>query len=158
MKDSNVITATRDGTRMVVRHSDSLLKSGQQAFVMAAFASIVRAGHGDARDWVMSHDNGIVWAEVRGATVGCMTYKWQDWNDKMFINISFVSEGLRRQGVYMKMNARLREIAIERGAIEMMGGIDVDNAAMRACAERCGRVATGILYSERIPPKKEDSS
>ena len=89
---------------------------------------------------------------VDGRAVGVIVWEKLEHDREAWIVLGYVDPAFRGRGVYNALYRRLVEAARRDGLRSVAGGVVASNAAMRAVAERQGRVAKCLIYSEEIAP------
>lgn len=93
-------------------------------------------------------DQSLVWASVGPIPVGLIAWTYVESQQTIWIWLSYVKPQYRRKGVFRKMYSRLQQVAIEKKAVKISGGMKFNNLPMMSAARKCGRAQESITFSE----------
>jgi RimJ/RimL family protein N-acetyltransferase len=81
--------------------------------------------------------------------IGCAVFYQPDGHDLLFLDVLFVSQAFRRQGIARELIERICLVAAEMGLPKIQFGTFFSNAAMRAVGARCGFTDEAVYMSRR---------
>jgi GNAT superfamily N-acetyltransferase len=96
-------------------------------------------------------------AECEGRVIACLmiTNEWSDWRNGLFwwIQSVYVDKGWRRQGVYRRLYAAVRDMAqADPGVCGFRLYVEKDNAVAHATYAALGMAQTDYLIYEELKP------
>jgi GNAT superfamily N-acetyltransferase len=81
--------------------------------------------------------------------IGCAVFYQPDGRDLLFLDVLFVSQAFRRQGIARGLIERVCLVADEMGLPKVQFGTLSGNAAMRTVGARCGFAEEAVFLSRR---------
>ena len=134
-----------------IEESDHLNHSAAFALAARGWAENVSNGVGP-REATLHWSHKTLAARINGAVVGVLVWDKLEANREAWIVLGYVDPEFRGRGVYTKLYRHLLDIAKREKLRCVSGGVSITNHAMRAVAERQGRIAVALTYSEEILP------
>ncbi|HEX4278315.1 MAG TPA: GNAT family N-acetyltransferase [Bryobacteraceae bacterium] len=133
----------------IFRETDKLNGCPALPLAVEAWGELLRDGlTGDAV--ILQWDQSVVWVEQDGVPVAVILWAYQEYRREIWIGLSYTRPEVRGNGLFRTLYQRIVAIAKEKKAIRIAGGVNVGNAIMREAAERCGRKADYIVYSQAV--------
>lgn len=139
-------------TTITVKEYNGPNRTPAYELVLRANLELVQEGYSEYV-FNVGWDNQVLVAFVGDYPVGVLVYSKEDYAKRWFINLGYVAPPLRNKGVYKALWNKLVELAAAAGTVQIDGITHIDNAPMRAVAEKQGRVETGVLLSFKLPSK-----
>lgn len=100
-------------------------------------------------------------AEVAGEVVGsCLvTFEWSDWraSDYWWLQSVFVVQAHRRKGIFRRLHATAREMAVAAGSTSLRLYVEHDNVSAQATYVKLGMQKSHYVMMAEDLPKAEPS-
>lgn len=129
---------------------DKLGRAGIYPLVSAGWSDVQQSGYGTPTQVPFHESYPVVYATVDGVPVGFIVWSPPGDNGEAWVMFGYVATAYRQKGIYRRIYAEVRRLAIEAKASTLLGGIIVGNRAAEEAALALGRKPSFVVYEDAL--------
>lgn len=128
---------------IIIKRIDSISHTEALTLALEAWQELSERGFTN-NTMLVNWDHKAIVAYNGKYALGIITYQIVEWQNTLHINIGYVKEIMRGQGIYRDLWNEIIKIAREKKLAQIVGSTHVRNVPMRAVAAQLGRIEESV--------------